>query len=532
MTLGAPIKAVCTVCGLLSFSVPLAAQQTQSPDTRLEHISTHIAQARAAARTGNGAAAQDALVRIYLDEFEPLESLYGGLAAPTPEVANSIGAGEAAFHAAMANASEANFEALTSQLVRIRATLQLAQPHAGVREPTRVRAQAIVVPGRAGTTEIRGVLAQLQMADAAYRNQDANRALKIIEHTYLERIESLEPRLPRDVVERIERRIHLQLRPAIRSHASVATVSSLIGALGADLLPADRFLAKGGSVWFAVLNSFVIVLREGLEAVLLIAALLAYLKAIGAQQRHHRQIYGGVLAGVAGTVATWFLASTLLPISGANRELMEGVTALLAVGVLLYVAHWLFQKTYIHDWKDYLRSRLGGAVTRGSAFAMAALAFAAVYREGFETVLFYQALSFDAGIGPVLAGFVPGAVVITLLGFAIIRAGVKLPLKKVFAGTNAVLLYLAFVFIGKGLYNLQEAGVFAPHALRLPDHVVLRQLLGWYPLAETMLAQLAFLLLLGGMYLFYRRRMLQRQLSAQAPQTAPLPGPRAEARRA
>jgi high-affinity iron transporter len=170
-------------------------------------------------------------------------------------------------------------------------------------------------------------------------------------------------------------------------------VTSLIGLVGRDLVRADRLLAKGGSVLFAVVNSFTIIVREGLEAVLLVAALLTYLGAIGAQARHRRQIYAGVAAGVVASIATWFLARTLLPISGANRELLEGITALAAVVVLMYVAHWLFQKTYIHDWKEYLRTRVGGAVTRGSGIAMAALAFAAVYREGFETVLFYQALA-------------------------------------------------------------------------------------------------------------------------------------------
>jgi high-affinity iron transporter len=306
----------------------------------------------------------------------------------------------------------------------------------------------------------------------------------------------------------IEKAIHLQIRPAISSNADAATVTSLIGSLGSDLLEADRFLASGGgNAGFAAVNSFAIIVREGLEAVLLIAALLAYLGAVGAQAKHRRQLWTGVAAGVVASVGTWFVAATLLPISGANREVLEGVTALIAVAVLLYVANWLFQKTYIHDWKDYLRERVGSALTSGSAFAMAALAFAAVYREGFETVLFYQALAFDAGVMPILAGFVPGLFLIIVIGVAIIRMNARLPLKKVFAWTNVVLMYLAFVFLGKGLYNLQEGGVFAPQPLPLPDHPALRQLLGFYPVLETVMAQLAFLLLIGATYIWYRRKM-------------------------
>jgi high-affinity iron transporter len=202
------------------------------------------------------------------------------------------------------------------------------------------------------------------------------------------------------------------------------------------------------------------------------------------------------------------------------------VTALVAVAVLLYVSHWLFQKTYIHDWKAYLEEHLGRAVTRGSALAMAGLAFAAVYREGFETVLFYQALMFDAGAGAVLAGFVPGILVIAGIGYGIVKLGLRLPLKRVFAVTGSVLLYLAFVFLGKGLYNLQEASLFAPHPLPwIPDHEALRQLLGLYPLAETILAQSAFLLLLGAGALWLRAR--RPRAAAPDGSDASRPGPAA-----
>ena len=166
-------------------------------------------------------------------------------------------------------------------------------------------------------------------------------------------------------------------------------------------------------------------------------------------------------------------------------------------------------------------------MTSGSALAMATLAFAAVYREGFETVLFYQALSLDAGVGAVLGGFIPGAIVIGAVGFAIIRAGAKLPLKKVFTLTNAVLMYLAFVFIGKGLYNLQEGGLYSAHPLPLPSHPALEQLLGFHPIVETLFAQLLFLLLLGGTYVYYRRKIKKL---APGPQNAQPPAQPAVAR--
>jgi high-affinity iron transporter len=366
--------------------------------------------------------------------------------------------------------------------------------------------------------EMVSLAAELERARAAYAAGDRDAALAAVEHGYLEVFEPLESRLPSDLVGRIERAIHLSLRPSIRAGNPVAEVDAMFAALYADLALADAQLSGGASFWFGAVNAFAIIFREGLEAVLLVGALLAYLSRTATGARHKRQVWLGVAGGVAASAATWVLAVTLVPVSGASREMVEGVTALLAVAVLLYVSHWLFQKTYIHDWKTYLQEHVGRAMTRGSALAMAGLAFAAVYREGFETVLFYQALMFDAGAGAVLAGFAPGILVILAIGYGIVRLGLKLPLKRVFAATGSVMLYLAFVFIGKGLYNLQEAGVYAPHPLAwAPDHEALRQLLGLYPLAETILAQAAFLTLLGVGALWYRTR--------RARAAAPVPSP-------
>jgi len=121
----------------------------------------------------------------------------------------------------------------------------------------------------------------------------------------------------------------------------------------------------------------------------------------------------------------------------------------------------------------------------------------------------------------VLGGFVPGAVAVLALALAIVRLGVRLPLGKVFAATNAVLLYLAFTFLGKGLYNLQEAGLFTPRPVPgVPDHPALQLALGVYPVAQTLLAQAALLLLLATTYAYYRRARAARR-PAPAPASPP-----------
>ena len=464
------------------------------------------------AAAGDVGGATGLVVRAYLDHMEPLEGYYGrGAVHGVPGLAERVTALEAEFHGLMQERDGAAMAGRAEALRASLAGLPGAARAAGVPlRPAGVVARVLddrTASGSARTPEIAAIVEEVDAARRLYDAGDAAGALAGIEHAYLERFEVLEPLVPGTHVRRIESLIHLQLRPQLTRGAEPEVVRGGFNALRAELLLVDESLAAGTPFWFAAVNSFAIIVREGLEAVLLVGALLAYLGAIGAERKHRRQIYVGVAAGLAASVGTWVLARTLLPVTGASRELLEGVTALVAVGVLLYVSHWLFQKAYIHDWKQYLRERVGAAATGGSVLAMAGLAFAAVYREGFETVLFYQALLYDAPRGSVLAGFVPGTVLILGIGFAIIRLGLRLTQKKVFAFTNAILIYLAFVFLGKGLYNLQEGGVFAPLPLEwIPESAALQQVFGLYPVAQTVLAQLALAAALGATWVIYRLR--------------------------
>jgi high-affinity iron transporter len=504
-----------SIAALFRCGSPAAAQEPPAGlIERIETIRAGLDDIDRSLADGDADRADAIALRLYLDEFEPIEGWWGpGGPHATTALASRVTAGEAAFHALIA----ADAAALPGAVARVRLALEPLEREAHnpavVRVPRQAAADAAPVARGAvevpspRTAEIAGLVSELERGRSAYRDGRAEPALVAVEHAYLEGFEPLESRLPSDLVGRIERAIHLTLRPSIREGAPVEEIDAAFAALYADLELADARLSGGASFWFGAVNAFAIIFREGLEAVLLVGAMLAYLGRMAGGRRYQRQVYAGVGAGVLASLATWVAAVTLVPVSGASRELVEGVTALVAVGVLLYVSHWLFQKTYIHDWKAYLEQHLGRAVTRGSAFAMAGLAFAAVYREGFETVLFYQALMFDAGAGAVLAGFLPGILIIAAIGYGIVRLGLRLPLRRVFGVTGSVLLYLAFVFIGKGLYNLQEAGLFSPHPLPwMPDHEALRQLLGLYPLAETLLAQAGFLTLLAVAALWHRAR--------------------------
>ncbi len=479
-------------------------------DAWLDSIGHGLSTVQAAAEAGDVAGARAAALRVYLDHVERVEAYYGpGGPHAAPDLAARVVEVERGFHELLRGEGEPSglvdaAAALAGALDGIRRAARSAGVPLRPETPT---FDTAAVGGTAETPEVSALLETLAEARTSYERGAREEALALVEAAYLDGFEPLEPRLPGGVAGRVERAIHIGLRPALAQATDPERVHAAFDAVRAGLMEADAALAKDRSFWFGAFNSFVIILREGLEAVLLVGALLAYLGATHAAAGHRRQIYAGVGLGIAASVATWGVARALIPIGGAGRELVEGITGLVAVAVLLYVSNWLFQNTYIHDWKSYLKGKAEAAMSTGSALAMGGLAFAAVYREGFETVLFYQALSFDAGSAAVLAGFLPGLILIVAVGVGIIRLGLRLPLTRVFRATNALLLYLAFTFVGKSLYNLQEAGLFAPHPVAwAPDSGILRQLFGIYPVAETLAAQAAFAVLVAGTYLVYRRR--------------------------
>ncbi|HRP07534.1 MAG TPA: FTR1 family protein [Gemmatimonadales bacterium] len=272
------------------------------------------------------------------------------------------------------------------------------------------------------------------------------------------------------------------------SSADVAGMEAARTGLLAGLEQAERLVADRPSSGSMFTQSLMILLREGIEAILIIGALLAFLVKVGAPERR-RDIHIGVAAAVLLSLVTAVLIETVFRISPAHQEVLEGITMLTAVVVLFYVSYWLLSRIEVAKWTSYVRQHASAAVAGGSAFALASAAFLAVYREGFETVLFYQALFLSGGPGssvPVVAGIGVGAVILAAIYVAINRYGVRLPLKPFFAVTSAFLYYTAFVFAGKGVAELQAGGAVPTTVLpgwpRFP-------VAGVYPTRETMLAQ-------------------------------------------
>ena len=236
-------------------------------------------------------------------------------------------------------------------------------------------------------------------------------------------------------------------------------------------------------------QSFIIMLREGLEAILIVGALMTFLAKMGASQRK-RDIHIGVGAAIGASLLTAVALETIFVLSAARREALEGATMMVATVVLFYVSYWLLSKMEVVKWNHFVKSKVQDALDSGSALALATAAFLAVYREGFETVLFYKALFVSgtaSGAMPVAGGILAGSLVLVAVYIAISRFGVRLPLKPFFAVTSAFLYYMAFVFAGKGIAELQEGGLIGDHD-RLVGAAPARRSAS-IPTAESLLAQ-------------------------------------------
>ncbi len=372
----------------------------------------------------------------------------------------------------------------------------------------RTRPELLARPG--GEALARSVRLLGQSLDA-YRAGRAREAQDLAVSSYLDGFELIEPSL--DAVDRtlrvtVESEM-IRYRTMLRDGAPVSDVQAQAERLHGLLADAQRALSGGGlAAGPAFVSAFVILLREGLEAVLVVAAIIAMLVRSGRRDALPA-VHGGWIAALALGALTWAAASYVVTISGATRELTEGITALAATAVLLYVGFWMHDKSHADRWEAYLQTRLRGALGRGATWGLAAVSFLAVYREVFETVLFYQALWLQTAPGgqhALVGGLAVAAVALVLSSWLIIRGSLRLPLGVFFGVTSLVLAALAIVLAGKGIAALQEAAILASH----PIHAPRLPLLGVYPDLLGLLLQAALALLVAAGFT-WRSRSLRRE---------------------
>lgn len=268
--------------------------------------------------------------------------------------------------------------------------------------------------------------------------------------------------------------------------------------------------SEGG--WASFLPAFLILIREGLEAILVLVAIIAYLKKSG-NEKHLDTVYNAMIAAIIASFATAYLFASIFEstAAGAGREVLEGATALFAVVVLIGTSAWLGGKADAKIWKKYIQGMVDKSMTTGKAKALALAAFLAVYREGAEVILFYQALfnNSSSDVEMIWAGFAAGCVAVAILFFAMQNGVLRIPLKPFFLFTSILMYLLAVTFAGGGLRELQEGGVIGQTQIEaLPIPTI--DILGIYPTVETFGLQVA-LLIVGVAAILYRRHQQQAE---------------------
>ena len=373
--------------------------------------------------------------------------------------------------------------------------------------------------------EVRAKVAQasvlVDQAVAAAAAGDREQAYSLARTAYLDHFELAEvplrlrdPNLVLDVEFKFAK-----LRNGIRDGDPMSEVRANALAVKQGLRDVDRSLADKGlaAPLIAFVFSFTILFREGLEAVLLIAILLGSLKA-GRATNYRRPLVVGIAAAIVASIATWLLAAFVIEIAPLQRELLEGITALVAVVILFAITFWLVARLEHRHWMEFMRARVSSAIAAGTGLAFAALGFTAVYREGFETALFYQALAlFADGLTLwIVLGIVAAAIALAVVAFAILRLGKRLPLKPMLMTAAMLLLLLSVAFVGNAVRSLQEGdwiGVTPVEGGWARPPIYVAELTGIHPTQEGLFVQAALLAvyIAGAVYMFVVRPALRRR---------------------
>lgn len=344
---------------------------------------------------------------------------------------------------------------------------------------------------------------------AAYKAGDREQAYDLSVAAYLEGFELVESSLDNvdaDVRKDTEKSL-MAYRQSLQDSMPLPQVAQKLEAAKGKLKESADLLGSDGlSLSLSYISGLLILLREGLEAILVLAAILAFLRNTGQQSAVRSVNIGWGLALLAG-LATWALAAYVIDVSGAQRELLEGATALFASVMVLWLGVWMHDRRHAAAWQDYVKSSLVGG---GGRFGFALLAFFSVYRELFEVILFYETLWLQAGPAghdAVLAGGATALVLLVGLAWVILRGSAKLPLSLFFGINAALLCALSVVFAGHGVKALQEAGIFGTRPVPFFEFDWLGIHADLYSLGAQAIALIAIAVLYGRSRLAEKRRL-------------------------
>jgi high-affinity iron transporter len=365
-----------------------------------------------------------------------------------------------------------------------------------------------------------------------YKEGKTQQAMTISRSAYLDSYENVEiPLRPIDPDFTLDMEIKFaQLRNLIQSDAGYEEVLKKTSEIKGGLDESERLVSGTGVIApsIAFSASFSIIFREGLESALIIGTIITYLEA-SRNERFKKHVYYGIIVAVAVTAVTWFIAVYVIEISGASRELIEAIAGISAVAILFWVSFWVLNKIETKKWIEFVKAKVWKATTTGSVMVFVMLSFFTVYREGFETVLFYQALLSFAKYMEwyVMVGMVLGSAVIMGVALGVRKLGKKLPLKVLFGLTMAIGAYMSITFIGNATREFQEIGyISTTHLIGIIPRleINLATMTGIHPTLETTIAQVVLLsvYVIGALYILIIQPRKKKAIEASRKSMADL----------
>ena len=365
---------------------------------------------------------------------------------------------------------------------------------------------------------------RMQLDETLRLHQEGNYdgALITSRSAYLDSYESVEiPLRPIDPDFTLEMEIKFaELRNLIQAHAPYEQVEAKVVEIRNGLDESERLVSGTGILAPAIAfsTSFSIIFREGLESALIVGAILTYLEA-SRNAKFKKHVYYGIVIAIGATAITWFIAQFIIEISGASRELIEAIAGVSAVAILFWVSFWVLNKIETKRWIEFVKAKVWKATTTGSIMVFVMLSFFTVYREGFETVLFYQAMLSYAKYMEwyVVAGFVLGLAVIVTTAIMVRKLGRRLPLRVLFALTMGIGAYMSIAFMGNAIREFQELGYISTTPLigivpRLDINMA--TMTGIHPTLESIIAQVILLAVyvVGSLYILILKPRRQRRI--------------------
>lgn len=349
-------------------------------------------------------------------------------------------------------------------------------------------------------------------SNIAYAQGDKDKARSLALSAYLDGVEPIEMQLRANdahFVSELEGQL-TKMRAAIEAEKDVKLVQKLSEESQLVLLKAQEILDNQTfSSWLTFTLSSTIILREGLEAFLVIITILGIIRSLKIPKAS-KYIHIGWVAAITSGFLMWWGAGRLFSFSGAQREIMEGLIALFAVAILIYVGFWMHSKSEASKWQAFVKNKIQKITSRESLFGLAFLSFIVVFREAFESVLFLSALSSEAGSvhnGAFVAGILVAFVILTVLSILLLKYSKKLPIPQLFKYSSYIMALLAVVLVGKGIHALQEAGKIG--VANTPFNIRV-DLLGLYPTWQSILSQILVLVLLFVLWNIGNRPAVQK----------------------